>query len=202
MGNKDTRNKIIASAIKLFAKSGFNAISVNDIAKDIGISSPSFYYHFENKAALIREVLGRINAARSESYTAILLSDASDAAKLKSIVHLHIKSYKSDAQGMKIFQHILLDEDAETLETFMHDVYADAYLRISRCAATVDSSRDGYYTLYLIMSLSLGYHVYMPLQNMIRRLTKFERETENITNLVLNLIIPSVDWLSIALLSP
>lgn len=45
----NTREKIIYESLNLFSKKGFNAISVRDIAKAVGIKASSLYNHFENK---------------------------------------------------------------------------------------------------------------------------------------------------------
>ncbi|WP_377890645.1 TetR/AcrR family transcriptional regulator [Alkalihalobacillus sp. R86527] len=48
---------IIENAIKLFAKKGFNATSVQEIAKECDISKGAFYLHFKSKDELLFSVL-------------------------------------------------------------------------------------------------------------------------------------------------
>ncbi|MCA0988439.1 TetR/AcrR family transcriptional regulator [Guptibacillus algicola] len=48
---------IIENAIKLFAKKGFSATSVQEIAKECDISKGAFYLHFKSKDELLFEVL-------------------------------------------------------------------------------------------------------------------------------------------------
>ena len=58
----NTRDHILEVAGQLFAESGFDAVSVADIAKACGTSTGLIYYHFEDKQTLyetsIREGLG------------------------------------------------------------------------------------------------------------------------------------------------
>jgi len=51
-----TKDKIIATAIKLFNLHGTKAISTNHIAKEIGISPGNLYYHFGSKNDIIRSI--------------------------------------------------------------------------------------------------------------------------------------------------
>ncbi|QAS53193.1 TetR/AcrR family transcriptional regulator [Halobacillus litoralis] len=47
---------IIEQSIKLFAKKGFSSTSVQEIAKECGISKGAFYLHFKTKDALLFEI--------------------------------------------------------------------------------------------------------------------------------------------------
>ena len=51
-----TKDKIIATANKLFNLHGTKAISTNHIAKEMGISPGNLYYHFTNKHDIIRSI--------------------------------------------------------------------------------------------------------------------------------------------------
>jgi AcrR family transcriptional regulator len=52
-----TRNKIHSAAIKLFAKKGFAATSVQDIANSAGISIGLLYRHYKTKDDLFNELV-------------------------------------------------------------------------------------------------------------------------------------------------
>src|SRR5699024_9024597 len=52
-----TRDKIHSSAIKLFAKKGFAATSVKDIAEGAGISIGLMYRHYKKKEDLFYELV-------------------------------------------------------------------------------------------------------------------------------------------------
>ncbi|MCM3443838.1 TetR/AcrR family transcriptional regulator [Metabacillus halosaccharovorans] len=52
-----TRNKIHSAAIKLFAKKGFSATSVKDIAEGAGISIGLMYRHYKKKEDLFNELV-------------------------------------------------------------------------------------------------------------------------------------------------
>ena len=45
MKTETTKQRILAEAVSLFAKEGYEAVSVEQIAKAVGIKAPSLYKH-------------------------------------------------------------------------------------------------------------------------------------------------------------
>lgn len=52
MKQEDTKNKILSAALELFSTCGYDAVSVGQIAKEVGIKAPSLYNHFPSKQAI------------------------------------------------------------------------------------------------------------------------------------------------------
>jgi AcrR family transcriptional regulator len=52
-----TKEEIIKAALELFLKKGFYNVSMQDIAKKVGISKPAIYHHFKNKEEMINGVM-------------------------------------------------------------------------------------------------------------------------------------------------
>ncbi len=62
MGN--TRDQILDKSFGLFAARGYKEISVEQIAEAVGVTKGAFYYFFESKDALFKEVFERHFLAR------------------------------------------------------------------------------------------------------------------------------------------
>src|ERR687892_920956 len=58
----ERRDQILAAATRAFARAGFAATSLDDIAAEAGISRVILYRHFESKTDLYRAVLDRVRA--------------------------------------------------------------------------------------------------------------------------------------------
>jgi AcrR family transcriptional regulator len=53
----ETRKKIIQSARELFAQTGYESASVDDICRAAGISKGAFYHHFPSKQSVFMDLL-------------------------------------------------------------------------------------------------------------------------------------------------
>jgi len=67
-----SRAKIIGTAQKLFARRGFEGVSIRDIAQAVGMTTASLYYHFPSKEEIFVAVHGRsLEAVQREVMDAI-----------------------------------------------------------------------------------------------------------------------------------
>jgi AcrR family transcriptional regulator len=59
MSNADLppRERILAEATRLFVASGYNGISMREIAEAVGVSKAGLYYHFKDKQDLFLAIL-------------------------------------------------------------------------------------------------------------------------------------------------
>jgi TetR/AcrR family transcriptional regulator, transcriptional repressor for nem operon len=56
----ETKNRIIRSARRLFNRRGFDAVSIDDVMADAGLTRGSFYIYFESKGDLYGEAVTQI----------------------------------------------------------------------------------------------------------------------------------------------
>jgi AcrR family transcriptional regulator len=66
----DTRERLLGAAEHLFAREGYSAVSVRDIATAASVNLAAVNYHFQSKANLYRQVLVRVAGAKRERYLA------------------------------------------------------------------------------------------------------------------------------------
>jgi AcrR family transcriptional regulator len=121
------REQILAAATEAFARSGFAATSLDDIAAEAGVTRAVLYRHFDSKADLYQAVLDRM-CARLDAHVADPAGGFTDA----SIDGLLETAAESPAGFRLLFQHALREpEFSERIEKFRADITAAAYLQIS-----------------------------------------------------------------------
>lgn len=59
---KDTKERILQEALRLFAADGYEAVSVQQIATALGITKGALYKHYQNKRAIFDSILARMEA--------------------------------------------------------------------------------------------------------------------------------------------
>ncbi|WP_426450546.1 TetR/AcrR family transcriptional regulator [Paenibacillus sp. S-38] len=62
-----TRNRIRAAALHEFASKGYEGTPLSDIAKEVGIKTPSFYAHFRSKESLLLHLYDEVLQERVET---------------------------------------------------------------------------------------------------------------------------------------
>lgn len=87
-----TRARIMESATELFARSGFHAVSLRDIAAHAGLTHAGLLHHFPGKEALLLEVLSHRDQVDAQSlFPGILRPDAPEpepAERLRRLVEV------------------------------------------------------------------------------------------------------------------
>lgn len=67
----DTKGKILLTALQLFARDGYEAVSVRNIAEELGITKGALYRHYKNKRDIFDSIVDRmiqIDAQRVQEY--------------------------------------------------------------------------------------------------------------------------------------
>lgn len=67
----DTKEKILMTALQLFARDGYEAVSVRNIAEELGMTKGALYRHYKNKRDIFDSIVDRmiqIDAQRAKDY--------------------------------------------------------------------------------------------------------------------------------------
>jgi AcrR family transcriptional regulator len=90
--NKPTKDMILYAATFLFLKDGFQKVSVDDIAKEAGMTKATVYYYFETKAELFKEAMVALMDRIREQIMLLLGSDKPLYERLLDVTIAHLQS--------------------------------------------------------------------------------------------------------------
>lgn len=92
----DTKERILTAALNLFAKDGYEAVSVSNIADRLGITKGALYRHYKNKRDIFDSIVERmyeIDAKRSVQYNVPKDTYETDALSYKNVSWDSIKQF-------------------------------------------------------------------------------------------------------------
>jgi AcrR family transcriptional regulator len=81
-----TQKAIVDTAAELFARDGFGATSLDDIARVLGVTKGALYYHVKNKEEILRLIYLTVLTASEEPLHQIAEADLSPLEKLRRAV--------------------------------------------------------------------------------------------------------------------
>lgn len=143
MRQEDTRKKILDQALELFAARGYDAVSVGEIAKAVGIKAPSLYNHFPSKQAIF-DALVASTAARYEA----------DTGK----IDIHVQNAPQDIPAFsQITPDALFEKVRQIFEYSLHDKTIAGFRRMMTIEQFRSPELAALYTRRYVQRL-LDYH--------------------------------------------
>ena len=99
----DTKERILETALALFAQNGFLGTSMNDIAKQLGITKAALYKHYEGKQQILDRIVERMNRMDYERAEAYEMPETEPNGFAEAYVHTPIGKIR--AYSMAQFDH-------------------------------------------------------------------------------------------------
>lgn len=96
----DRKSEIIHVAARLFRERGYSAVTMRDLATDLGIKAASLYNHITSKQQILSEIILVIAEEFTDGIEEIAAMDADATVKLKKVVAQHISLTSENPFGM------------------------------------------------------------------------------------------------------
>jgi AcrR family transcriptional regulator len=124
------RDRIVAEAAALFRDRGYTATTTRDIARAVGLTQGTLYWHFPSKQAILQAYLTDSLQTFTDIVTGSLTSEAPNG-QLREFVQAYVSAQLKHLQSAQTWatlhslQHLqryLPDEDAMRLRDLQHHV--------------------------------------------------------------------------------
>lgn len=109
----DVRQRILWTAMALFARHGYAGTSVRRIAESSGLTKAGLYYHFGDKASLYRAAIGETSrylaarVARNDS------EDLPAADRVRALLHGQARNFVEEGDLRRLFYNNLFLDSGE-----------------------------------------------------------------------------------------
>jgi AcrR family transcriptional regulator len=124
-----TRERLVASATALFATRGLHRVTSHDVARDAGVAAGTFYLHFRDKRAVLREIVFEGLEELENRLDATTLAAEGD---VEAAVHNRAEELLLFAEENRNFVRILFGRRQEAA-----DVGADVLERLAESSERV-----------------------------------------------------------------
>ncbi len=94
------KEEIIRVAAKLFKEKGYSAVTMRDLAKEMGIKAASLYNHINSKQDILKEIIISLAEEFTDGMRSIKDSEVDTIDKLKHIISLHVRITGQNTDGM------------------------------------------------------------------------------------------------------
>ena len=90
-----SRNKLLASAFELFARQGYDKVTIDAVAKHAGLTRGAFYNHFKSKQRLYSEAM--TYAAQNSKVVEQMKRQRNDSAALITLIENYLSHHHLDS---------------------------------------------------------------------------------------------------------
>jgi TetR/AcrR family transcriptional regulator, fatty acid metabolism regulator protein len=98
----DRRRQILDAAIRVFARQGFHACRVSDIAREAGVAYGLVYHYFDSKDQVLNELFVERWSLLLQAIEEVDARPIPPRAKLDEVAGFIIDSYRHDPELMKV----------------------------------------------------------------------------------------------------
>lgn len=105
-----SRERLLAAAARAFCRSGYFAVSVEEIVKEAGVSRMTFYRHFNSKAALALELFQRNVERALPRFTSISSADYRDRSTVEHWIGSLFDADRRSGQLLRVFTQANVEE--------------------------------------------------------------------------------------------
>lgn len=126
------KEEIIHVASQLFKERGYNAVSMRDIAKEMGIKAASLYNHIEGKQELLSVLIMGLAKEFTRGMEEVLHNRQSPLEQIKRLIELHIDITVYQSQALAALNHDWMHLEEPDKKEFVHmrELYEENFRNI------------------------------------------------------------------------
>ena len=154
------KKRIIAAALDVAAENGWDAVTLDAIAQNVGVSKPALYGYFENREALLREVVIEVVQNIRAGLETILEKDNDIDLFIRDLAGLLFEQQKTYASIFFLLP-TKRPQDPEYREEFIHlfdtcrILIRDFFTRV-KARGQLSREVDPDSATYMIIAMSMG----------------------------------------------
>ncbi|MEW6133415.1 MAG: TetR/AcrR family transcriptional regulator [Pseudomonadota bacterium] len=160
---RSTREDILAASVRLFARHGYEGVSMRAIAAGVGIQAPALYYHFPDKRSLYLSVMAHAVTDRLAGATTALHGSAPPLVRLQRFVANLVEDLSGDPDLLLLLQRERLDGDEERQRLLVKEVFEAPFVALMGVMKEIAPDRDAHLLAQSVIGLVMYHLEAMPM---------------------------------------
>ncbi|MBD3893874.1 TetR/AcrR family transcriptional regulator [Hydrogenophaga sp.] len=157
---KHTREEILGLSVPLFAKVGFDGVSMRDIAAVVGVTPAALYHHFSDKEQLCLAAVGHAFEEKVRPLKSLLEGGEQPWDRLEAFVALFTRMLAREKDFRRLMQWVLLDSNEQRLQSLADCVFRDLFSALHQLAGDLAGELAPVYDANLLVVSMLGLVIY------------------------------------------
>ena len=150
---RKTREEILELSAPLFARNGYDGVSMRDVAAAVGLTQAALYYHFADKDQLYLDAVAYEFREREAALKDMLAGDGTPRERLERFVAGLARMMATDKDFLRLVQWVLLDSDEARQSTLAKHVFRDMFVAVHDLASELDPHQDAHLLAMSIFGL-------------------------------------------------
>ncbi|WP_044403036.1 TetR/AcrR family transcriptional regulator [Lacinutrix sp. Hel_I_90] len=156
------KQQIIKTAAKLFKKKGYSAVTMRDLATEMGIKAASLYNHISSKQEILKIIIISLAEEFTIEMNNIRTSEGTSLDKLNKIVTLHIKTASENTYEMAALNNDWMHlEEQRDYYLKLRDVYEENFRNIIKSGIANQELKEENVEVMLFSMLSTLRSLYL-----------------------------------------
>ncbi len=139
---RETSEAILKVSVTLFARQGYDAVSMREIATAVGVRAAALYYHFPDKSSLYLSVMKYAFADGMTAAVQALTEDGPPLVRLKRFVIALIADMTKNPDLLLLIQRERLVDDPDRLKLLMDEVFSKPFSALVDVVRVLAPERD------------------------------------------------------------
>jgi len=123
-----TRERLVEAAKEIFEEHGFLEARITDITERAGQSHGSFYYYFDSKEEIFREIAAIVDERLFAPMDEVIMAQSRLAPeqRIREAMRRHFESYRQEARIMGLIEHVSrFDPEINALRLARHQRHTE-----------------------------------------------------------------------------
>lgn len=150
---RKTKEEILDVSASLFARHGYEGVSMRDVATAINLTQAALYYHFSDKDQLYIEAVANEFSGKESMLKDLLCCNGTAWERLERFVTGLARIMATDKSFLRLMQWVLLDTDESRQRILAEQVFKSMFITLHDLARELNPHRDAHLLAMSIFGL-------------------------------------------------